>query len=271
MKPAEIFRHPFDGPKTVYLTATAIGLATVNVATDYTYAQFHGTGFYGSESSLFSTFWLLFAISLPWFVWRVAKTRARRWLPLLVLAAAVLHLLAYPALVWALSALFYPQVFGYGQTFRYALTMYPVYAALIYGAVAVYVTVTRSNGDGAVPAVGFPSRIQVTGRRNSQVLLDVEGIIAVTASPPYVDIRHRSGNYLLTGTLTGMAQRLDPARFVRIHKSHMVNIEFVASVHSRRNGDYDIGLSDGSILRLSRVYAKTFKAALAASQRLAIE
>ena len=48
--------------------------------------------------------------------------------------------------------------------------------------------------------------------------------------------------------------------FVQIHKSLIVNLAHVESYKSRLNGDYDITMSNGTSLRLSRTYARAFKA-----------
>lgn len=254
--------------KKVFVLALVVALASANVAIDFAYSQFHGTGFCFSESSLFSTFWLLFAVSIPMFAGLTLKIKNRLWLPLVVLIAASLHVLSYPALVWLISRLFCAHTFNYGQTFRYALTMYPVYAMLIYGLAAALVIVSKRNASHEGISPKYLTHLQVPGRHNSQVVLDVTEIVHVSASPPYVQIFHRSGVYLLSGTLKTMQEQLDPSTFVRVHKSHILNLNHVMSLQSRSNGDYDITISDGAKIRLSRMYAKMFKAALAASHRL---
>lgn len=53
--------------------------------------------------------------------------------------------------------------------------------------------------------------------------------------------------------------KLDTRTFVRVHKSTIVNLEKVSSFKSRLNGDYDLLLKNGTIVRLSRTYAANFK------------
>jgi two-component system LytT family response regulator len=64
------------------------------------------------------------------------------------------------------------------------------------------------------------------------------------------DVRHR-----LRATLRILAERLDPDLFVRIHKSHIVNIDRISVIHSWLGGDYVAILQNGRRLRVSRTYA----------------
>jgi two-component system LytT family response regulator len=52
------------------------------------------------------------------------------------------------------------------------------------------------------------------------------------------------------------------SRFVRIHRSTIVNIQSVSKWTSRGNGDYDLLMSEGTLLRLSRNYAQAFREAM---------
>jgi DNA-binding LytR/AlgR family response regulator len=59
--------------------------------------------------------------------------------------------------------------------------------------------------------------------------------------------------------LKSLENQLDKKQFIRIHKSHIINLQKIISYQSRQNGDYDVTLSDGTVLRVSRNYAKDFK------------
>lgn len=60
--------------------------------------------------------------------------------------------------------------------------------------------------------------------------------------------------YLLHETTTAIASRLDPKRFLRIHRSAIVNIERIRELHPWFNGDYAVVLRDGTQLTLSASY-----------------
>jgi two-component system, LytTR family, response regulator len=55
-------------------------------------------------------------------------------------------------------------------------------------------------------------------------------------------------------TLTGLMLRLDPAEFLRIHRSHAVNIRLVRELRPQLHGEYLIALADGTELTSGRSY-----------------
>jgi two-component system LytT family response regulator len=59
---------------------------------------------------------------------------------------------------------------------------------------------------------------------------------------------------LIRDTFKELQQRLDPTKFVRIHKSVMVNTDFVRRLRPALSGDYTVELDDGTTLRVSRLY-----------------
>jgi two-component system LytT family response regulator len=79
-----------------------------------------------------------------------------------------------------------------------------------------------------------------------------------------VDWLEAAGNYvtlhlgrrtpLLRRTLSGLEQQLDPARFRRIHRSLIVNLDRVKEIRPSAGGEYEAVLLDGTVLRVSRSY-----------------
>jgi two-component system, LytTR family, response regulator len=64
------------------------------------------------------------------------------------------------------------------------------------------------------------------------------------------------------GTLTALMERLDPARFARLHRSAVVNLERVREVQPWFKGDSIVMLHDGTQLTIGRVYREAFMKAL---------
>jgi two-component system LytT family response regulator len=58
--------------------------------------------------------------------------------------------------------------------------------------------------------------------------------------------------HTVRGTLSSFERRLDPSRFVRIHRSAIVNVNVVRELHSRRTGDFTLVTRGGEQLTLSR-------------------
>ena len=60
--------------------------------------------------------------------------------------------------------------------------------------------------------------------------------------------------YSFRQSLGHLETRLDPASFVRVHRSTVVNVEHIAEMHPLFHGDYELILRRGTRLTLSRRY-----------------
>jgi len=98
----------------------------------------------------------------------------------------------------------------------------------------------------------FLSRIPVRSM-NRIVIVPVAGIVRLEADDNYVRI-WADRPYLHKETLTGMMMRLDPAEFLRIHRSHAVNIRLVRELRPQLHGEYVIALANGTELTSGRSY-----------------
>lgn len=92
----------------------------------------------------------------------------------------------------------------------------------------------------------------------------VRDILWVEAASNYVEL-HLSGGQkrLMRSTLAGVASRLCEAGFHRVHRSRLVNIAAVTSMHNRPAGDAILHLSDGTSVLVSRSYRSMVASALA--------
>lgn len=187
---------------------------------------------------------------------------------LFVSLAIICHLFSYPALVWIISKIFYYHTFDYWQTFYFGLSAYFIKSVIIYGfSFLIYILINEKiqlsqiekNVEEIINKQEFISSILIVDINNKKLLLKVNDILYFSANSPYISIYISQKRYLHTETLKSLEKQLDNKQFVRIHKSHIVNIHKISSIESRQNGDYDITLSDNTILRLSRNYAKNFK------------
>ena len=103
--------------------------------------------------------------------------------------------------------------------------------------------------------------IKVTGR---VVLLKVDEIDFIEADGNYAKLHVGKKAHLLREKMHDLEQRLDPARFVRIHRSVIVNLDRIKEMHPHFNGDYIVVLNDGRQLRLSRTRRENLEARLKA-------
>ena len=97
--------------------------------------------------------------------------------------------------------------------------------------------------------------IRQTGRT---ILLPTDEIDWVETYGNYLKVHAGREAHLIRGTMQQLEAKLDPEKFVRIHRSVVVNIEKVKEIHPRTNGDQDLVLHDGRQLMLSRNYRDKF-------------
>jgi len=84
--------------------------------------------------------------------------------------------------------------------------------------------------------------------------LRVEEIDWIEAAGNYVRLHVGKEAHLLRDTMSSLEARLDPKRFLRIHRSTMVNIERIQELQPLFHGDYVVILRNGAQLNLSRGY-----------------
>ncbi|HVQ36536.1 MAG TPA: LytTR family transcriptional regulator DNA-binding domain-containing protein [Pyrinomonadaceae bacterium] len=82
--------------------------------------------------------------------------------------------------------------------------------------------------------------------------LKTDEIDYIQAEDYYVKVQVGRKGHLLRETMNEMEVKLDPAKFLRIHRSTIVNIERIRELQQHFNGDYIVVLHDGSELKLSR-------------------
>lgn len=124
----------------------------------------------------------------------------------------------------------------------------------------------RRPDPGAVAAAArpegrFAERVVVRDGREIRVF-PVASIDALEAEDDYVAIRSGGRKYLKLQPLAALAATLDPARFVRVHRSHVVNLERVLRIEPFAKNSQVAILADGSRVPVSREGHARLKAAL---------
>jgi two-component system LytT family response regulator len=92
----------------------------------------------------------------------------------------------------------------------------------------------------------------------------VDDVASLEAAGHYVEIRTVSAAHLVRDTIAALERRLDAVRFVRIHRSTIVNIDKVAELRPAFHGEFEVVLIGGRRLRCSRTYAAELTRALQA-------
>ena len=270
MKPTlTLSQFGFSQRKIIVLFGFLVTCIFLTILIDFLESRFQNYGFYISESLLFSSYWWIF---LPlWYgqlsLLETQKTKVR--FALIVLIPIIIHLFAFPGLVWLISSVFYPHTFEFGQTFEFGITQHFFKIFLLYtipiGLYAFFRDRIRDfqsqNNSISKEANDFLTSLKVR-EGNKQLQIPTKDVLYFSANPPYVNVHYKDKKHLCNITLKSLSEKLDRGFFVRIHKSEIVNLTHVQSYKSRQNGDYDVTMDDGKVLRLSRNFAKDFKSKL---------
>jgi two-component system LytT family response regulator len=102
------------------------------------------------------------------------------------------------------------------------------------------------------------SRIFVRDRGRI-IPIAVDGIDRLEAEDDYVGVHSGGKRYLVYLTMSEFEARLDPRRFVRIHRSHIVNLDKVAAFLPEDGGRLSIEMKDGTKLGASRTRARELR------------
>ncbi|KPF50470.1 hypothetical protein IP87_17675 [beta proteobacterium AAP121] len=114
-------------------------------------------------------------------------------------------------------------------------------------------------GGGADSGAGAPlSRILVRDRGRIFPLA-VSEIEHLRSDSKYTQITAQGQSYLVRMALTELEARLDPQRFLRVHRNAIVNLDFVVSMKADEQSQLQIFMSDGSELTANREASKRLR------------
>jgi len=104
-----------------------------------------------------------------------------------------------------------------------------------------------------VEPIERPDRFLVR-KLGKEFLLPAAEVESLQAMGNYVNLRVRGRDYPLRSTMTAIEARLDPTRFVRVHRSYIVNLDQLDAIEPTDGGDARIRMKDGSVVPCSRRY-----------------
>ena len=125
------------------------------------------------------------------------------------------------------------------------------------------VLAASEDAPSAEPA-GRPERFLVR-KLGKEFLIAAGDVEWLQASGNYVNLHVRGRDYPLRTTMAAIEMQLDPARFVRVHRSHIVNLDAIAQIEPLDAGDASIVMRDGTRIPCSRRYRDALRPALRAA------
>jgi two-component system LytT family response regulator len=106
---------------------------------------------------------------------------------------------------------------------------------------------------------GRPERIAVR-QSDRYDFVAVDTIDRIESASNFVQLYCAEKTYLISDTMNHMASKLDPKRFLRIHRQHIVNVERVIAIHPIMNGCYELELRSGVRVASGRQYKESIQA-----------
>jgi two-component system, LytTR family, response regulator len=110
----------------------------------------------------------------------------------------------------------------------------------------------QTNGR-AKESIPYTTRI-VFKSRGRILFLPVSEIRWISAEENYVRICTETESHLLRETMAHLEERLDPQMFLRVHRSSIVNLQYVKEVRTEPGGDFSVVLVSGQKVAMSRSY-----------------
>jgi two-component system LytT family response regulator len=112
-----------------------------------------------------------------------------------------------------------------------------------------------ATGASATPALlrGWGERIALKADRKI-VLLRTAEIEWIEAAGNYVNIHTKGAAYFVRETMGSIEGKMPSDRFMRIHRSTIVNLDRIKELKAGSNGEYLVRMQNGEELTLSRGY-----------------
>jgi len=104
---------------------------------------------------------------------------------------------------------------------------------------------------------------RIAVRTDGRVLLvPVAEVDWLESAGNYICLHSGSKTHIVRETMARLEEQLDPARFARIHRSTMINLNRIRELQPYFHGDYKVLLEDGTELTLSRNYRENLMSRL---------
>ncbi len=274
--------EPTSGKRLVWFTTIFfLIIAALQTGQDFLHAYLNGYRGYLADSLIFKVYWIVFIPALSFLLYESPKIRKStpekfRWLIVIagILLLSAAHILLVALLINMVSSLFFYNPFPITTPLHYFASEH-VYLTLFFysaGAAIIFRNKKEQSDTKEINAISSRERQSTQDRlaefisvsvQNKVIPIPTRAIICIVADRPYVRIQTNSGRYLHASTLKDMLDILGTGKFVRVHRSTIINREFVDHIKSRSNGDYDVTLRNGEVVRMSRNYYGAFRDVIA--------
>lgn len=144
------------------------------------------------------------------------------------------------------------------RTYAFTLTLVYFYRLILLRLQGEARLLTAPDTGPPVETVERPERFLVR-KVGAEFLVAARDIEWLEAAENYVNLHVRGRVYPLRSTMTAIQERLDPQRFVRVHRSYIVNLDFLVQIEPTDAGDAQLLLKDGTRIPCSRRYRQALR------------
>lgn len=259
----------FDRPVNFSLLSLLwISIIALTLVQDYFGTKWNGKEYDLFESLAYKIFWLLF---IPSYIihkktWSRIEgilnlNRSRMGLvafsALFTIVIGLIHLVFFSYCLYIISPLFHDEQWNLALLIKEKLTTRLYIVISVYSVFSFFMIRSKHEG-GTESRTEYPSFMKVRNGSRSTIV-EMENIKWIQSDGGYLEMHALDKKHVMMESLKSLLNSLNPEQFMRIHKSTIVNVKMIEELKSRHNGDYDVYLKDGNVLRLSRNYAKPLK------------
>jgi hypothetical protein len=169
--------------------------------------------------------------------------------------SSLLHISIFSLFVYVISELFLDHTFAFNAVFINSISENGIVCLLIYGVLS-YVTFHKKQ-----PSKNTIVKDDTVSVRfqNKSIVVNLDNIIYIKSEKPYISLVTKERKYLYSSSLKKFLAEYSSDMFIQIHKSTIINKNDVVYFNSRKNGDYDVQLTNQEIVRASRSFRNNFK------------
>lgn len=176
------------------------------------------------------------------------------------------YLVTFIAIVFGLIYLFLLSIFDWlegGQSyawingFRFSLLHSSPYVLGIYGIISIFLVLAQDRF--LKPPDQYLEKLE-TRIKNQVQFIPLDQVKLISADGNYLSvIDEKQQKYLVRETMKKIEKRLDPEKFLRVHRKYIVNKDSVRSYYSSPGGGYVLTLDDDREVKVSKNYVYQIK------------
>ncbi|MEP5611455.1 MAG: LytTR family DNA-binding domain-containing protein [Cyclobacteriaceae bacterium] len=207
------------------------------------------------EYSAFSIVAFLFPYS-----WNLFQTRTKRAIAVGLSAVlfAVVYIFILNFLEWAFSSSFTRIWNGFAFSLKHASLI----VLLSYTVISVLLMFFGIHQESSNQEISYLDRLSYKTKGKTFVI-DVSDILFFESSDNYVSVHFDDGRYeLIRKPLSDLEKQLDPARFQRVHRKFILNLDAISSVEVNESGSTEVEVSSGKKLKVSKTYRSKLRSAI---------